>query len=57
MVGDRRSDIEAAKDNGLWTIGCRFGFANDEELREADIVIQRFGELSRLNLPSLVSGE
>jgi phosphoglycolate phosphatase len=57
MVGDRRSDIEAAKDNGIWSIGCRFGFANDEELREADIVIQRFGELSRLNLPSLVSGE
>jgi phosphoglycolate phosphatase len=57
MVGDRRSDIQAAKDNGLWAIGCRFGFANDEELREADIVIQQFSELSRLNLPTLVSGE
>ncbi|EZP76959.1 HAD-superfamily hydrolase [Parageobacillus genomosp. 1] len=57
MIGDRCSDIQAAKDNGIWSIGCRFGFANDEELRGADIVIQRFGELSQLNLPSLVFRE
>jgi phosphoglycolate phosphatase len=57
MVGDRRSDIEAAKENGLVAIGCRFGFADDKELTEADILIQRFSELSRLNLSSLVSGE
>ncbi|WP_017437492.1 HAD-IA family hydrolase [Saccharococcus caldoxylosilyticus] len=45
MVGDRRSDIEAAKDNGLWTIGCRFGFANDEELHETDVIIHQFSEI------------
>jgi phosphoglycolate phosphatase len=45
MVGDRRSDIQAAKDNGLWAIGCRFGFANDEELRGADVIIHQFSEI------------
>ncbi|NNU94221.1 HAD family hydrolase [Geobacillus sp. NFOSA3] len=45
MVGDRRSDIQAAKDNGIWSIGCRFGFANDEELRGADVIIHQFSEI------------
>jgi phosphoglycolate phosphatase len=45
MVGDRYSDIQAAKDNGLWAIGCRFGFANDEELRGADVIIHQFSEI------------
>jgi phosphoglycolate phosphatase len=45
MVGDRCSDIEAAKDNGIWAIGCRFGFANDEELRGADVIIHQFSEI------------
>jgi phosphoglycolate phosphatase len=47
MVGDRCSDIEAAKDNGIWSIGCRFGFANDEELRGADVIIHQFSEIVR----------
>jgi phosphoglycolate phosphatase len=48
LVGDRRSDIQAAKDNGIWSIGCRFGFANDEELREADVIIHQFSKISSI---------
>ncbi|RDE23644.1 HAD hydrolase-like protein [Parageobacillus thermoglucosidasius] len=45
MVGDRGSDIQAAKENGLWSIGCLFGFASAEELRGADVIIQQFSEI------------
>lgn len=54
LVGDRRSDIQAAKDNGIWSIGCRFGFAAGEELAEADVVIEQFCELAALDWPPLV---
>lgn len=30
MVGDRRFDIIAGKENGLQTIGCRYGFGPEE---------------------------
>ncbi|WP_426455041.1 HAD-IA family hydrolase [Paenibacillus sp. S-38] len=39
VVGDRLSDIQAAKKNGLLSISCRFDFAQEEELREADYVV------------------
>ncbi len=45
MVGDRHSDVEAGKSNGLFTIGCDFGFANPGELDGADIIIHQFSEL------------
>lgn len=45
MVGDRRSDIEAGKENGLTTIGCQFGFADQQELKDADHVITSFSQL------------
>lgn len=45
VVGDRLSDIQAAKDNGLTAIGCQFDFAKDEELSQADQVIQHLKEL------------
>ncbi|WP_199426699.1 HAD-IA family hydrolase [Thermaerobacillus caldiproteolyticus] len=45
MVGDRSSDIQAAKENGLLSIGCRFGFANDNELRDADFIVHEFSEI------------
>lgn len=40
VVGDRLSDINAAKDNGLVAIGCNFDFAQEDELSQADIVIE-----------------
>ncbi|GAA4723395.1 HAD-IA family hydrolase [Brevibacillus fulvus] len=45
MVGDRHSDVEAGKTNGLFTIGCDFGFAQAGELDGADVVVQRFAEI------------
>lgn len=40
VVGDRLSDINAAKDNGLVAIGCNFDFTQENELSQADIVIE-----------------
>ncbi|MCA0147261.1 HAD hydrolase-like protein [Rossellomorea vietnamensis] len=48
VVGDRLSDIHAAKDNGLISIGCRFNFAREEELAQADVIIEDLLELKML---------
>ena len=48
VVGDRLSDIYAAKDNGLISIGCRFDFAREEELVQADVIIEDLLELKTL---------
>jgi phosphoglycolate phosphatase-like HAD superfamily hydrolase len=48
VVGDRLSDIHAAKDNGLISIGCRFDFAREEELAQADVIIEGLLELKML---------
>jgi phosphoglycolate phosphatase len=42
MVGDRHSDIEAGKVNGLYTIACDFGFATQGELDGADECVTAF---------------
>ncbi|MCP1188492.1 HAD hydrolase-like protein [Priestia flexa] len=44
VVGDRLSDINAAKDNGLIAIGCNFDFAQASELAQADFVIDELIE-------------
>lgn len=48
VVGDRLSDINAAKDNGLIAIGCHFDFAKEVELAHADYVIKDLLELKTL---------
>lgn len=48
VVGDRLSDIKAAKDNGLIAIGCNFDFARDDELAQADYVIDDLIELKSI---------
>lgn len=45
VVGDRLSDIRAAKANNFVAVGCRFDFAQEQELKEADVVIEGFGGL------------
>ena len=45
MVGDRLSDVLAARRSGALAIGCTWGFASAGELSEADRVIERFEEL------------
>ncbi|MFC3798405.1 HAD family hydrolase [Cohnella sp. GCM10012308] len=49
MVGDRHSDVEAGKGNGLFTVGCDYaGFRREGELDEADVRIASFSELLEL---------
>ncbi|MDN3451322.1 HAD hydrolase-like protein [Planococcus sp. APC 3906] len=48
VIGDRLSDIDAAKANELTAIGCRFDFAQEEELAQADFVIEDLLELKQL---------
>jgi phosphoglycolate phosphatase-like HAD superfamily hydrolase len=45
MVGDRRSDVEAAGRVGMRAIGCTWGFGTGEELLGADAVIGCFEDL------------
>ncbi|GAK09455.1 HAD hydrolase-like protein [Geomicrobium sp. JCM 19038] len=48
MIGDRMSDIQAAKDNNLLSIGCRFDFAQEGELQFADVVIEDLSEVPQI---------
>ena len=48
VVGDRLSDINAAKENGLISIGCNFDFAQEDELAQADLVIDDLIELTTI---------
>lgn len=50
VVGDRLSDITAAKDNGLLAIGCRFEFSQEHELKLADTIIEDLNELNQIIL-------
>ncbi|QCR31300.1 HAD-IA family hydrolase [Lysinibacillus sp. SGAir0095] len=45
VVGDRLSDIQAAKENELISIGANFDFAQQEELKLAEFVINNLEEL------------
>ncbi|WP_066074276.1 NIF family HAD-type phosphatase [Neobacillus soli] len=45
VIGDRLSDINAAKNNRLISIGCKFDFAQEDELAQADIIIDSLLEL------------
>ena len=48
VVGDRSSDIQAALDNHLTSIGVRFDFAQENELEKADYIVNRFDEISAI---------
>lgn len=45
VIGDRLSDILAAKHNNLHSIGCRFDFSQENELAQADFVIDDLMEI------------
>ena len=45
VVGDRSSDLEAARKNGLPFVGCAYGFGEEGELDGSDIVISSPWEL------------
>jgi len=48
VVGGRISYMNAAKDNGLVAIGCNFDFAQEDELSQADVVIEDLNELKSI---------
>ncbi|GGG74886.1 HAD family hydrolase [Paenibacillus radicis (ex Gao et al. 2016)] len=49
MVGDRSSDVEAGKRNGLIVIGCAYaGYGRDTELDGSDALIGSMAELLQL---------
>ena len=49
MVGDRSSDVEAGKGNGLHVVGCAYAvYGRQEELNGADALITDFRELLEL---------
>ena len=50
MVGDRKQDIEGAKENGLRTIGVSWGYAPEGELQEAgaDFIVSGTEEFTAL---------
>ncbi|EOR25644.1 HAD hydrolase-like protein [Cytobacillus oceanisediminis] len=54
VVGDRLSDINAAKDNDLVSIGCNFDFAQEDELSQAEVIIDDIIELKTI-LPRLTN--
>lgn len=46
MCGDRLSDVEAGRANGLYVVGCNYaGFHVDGELNRANIVISSFPDV------------
>ncbi len=48
VVGDRLSDINAAKDNDLIAIGCNFDFAREDEPSQANYVIDNLIGLKKV---------
>jgi phosphoglycolate phosphatase len=48
MVGDRKSDIDAARKAGIPVVGVRYKFAKEGELDRADVVIHSISELPGL---------
>lgn len=48
VVGDRLSDFLAGKENNIEVIGCKFYFAKEEELLEADYVVNSLKELKNI---------
>jgi phosphoglycolate phosphatase len=47
IIGDRAQDIEAGKQNNIYTIGCSFGYAKENELNEADLIIDTIEDLKK----------
>ncbi len=48
MVGDRKSDVDAAKEAGIPVVGVRSEFGEAGELQTADVVIDKIGDLKKL---------
>jgi len=49
MIGDRRLDIDGAKENGLASVGVLYGYGDRSELEDADAddIVENVSELER----------
>lgn len=47
IIGDRLQDIEAGTKNGIYTIGCSYGFSLEGELEVADLIIDDINDLKK----------
>jgi phosphoglycolate phosphatase len=56
MIGDRSSDVEGAREAGVPSILCRYGFGSPEESLGADVVVEAVEELHALLLPGGLPG-
>jgi len=45
MIGDRSTDLDAARDNGIPFIGCAFGHAGIDEIMDAEYIVHNFREI------------
>lgn len=52
MIGDRASDVAAARLAGVPCIGCAYGYCEPGELSAADAVVHSVGELYNLLVPA-----
>ncbi|SNB45740.1 HAD-IIIA family hydrolase [Geobacter sp. DSM 9736] len=48
MIGDSINDMVAGKAAGVATVGCRFGYGQPEELKQADFIINDLPALLQL---------
>ncbi|MBR3222718.1 MAG: HAD hydrolase-like protein [Kiritimatiellae bacterium] len=46
MIGDTSSDFEAARENGVFSIGVAWGYGTPDELAQADVVCSSPGRLA-----------
>ena len=48
MIGDRYTDRQAASDNNIPFIGCAFGHAGTEEIRDSKWIVHGFAEIPKV---------
>jgi phosphoglycolate phosphatase len=51
VIGDRKEDILAAKENGLKSVGCLYGYGSREELEAAEWKIEKIKDLISIFAP------
>lgn len=54
MIGDSNVDIQTAKNAGIISIGCTWGFRGRQELEQegADYIIESAGEITKIVIPT-----
>ena len=48
LIGDRSTDLSAAKDNGIPFIGCAFGHAGADEIEDEKYIVNDFREIPEM---------